>query len=279
MRFDTPIRHPLRWAFAVALLTLVAATPAAAIQQGPYSLDLLVNGTPLAEYASRAATYVEAIEEREYSIRIRNHTGERIAVAVAVDGLNSIDAKSTTARQAAKWILGPYETVTLDGWQTGSSTARRFFFTTEERSYGEWLGKTANLGVISAAVFREMPQPAPMLKSEAPRRSRMPAAAGEGKRMESFEEPADTDSAESELSDDLAATGIGREIAHRVRRVRFEVQASPAAVLELRYEYHDALVRLGVLPPSYAHSEHPLDRRERAHGFRDSDFAPDPYRP
>jgi len=33
--------------------------------------------------------------------------------------------------------------------------ARRFEFTTEERLYGQALGKTANLGVISAVFFKE----------------------------------------------------------------------------------------------------------------------------
>ena len=95
-------------------------------------------------------------------------------------------------------------------------------------------------------------------------------------------ERAAADSPESkpagELSDDLAATGIGREIDHRVRRIRFEAESSPAAVMQIRYEYHDALVRLGVLPYRYAHREGPLHRRERARGFDDTGFAPDPFR-
>ncbi len=66
---------------------------------------------------------------------------------------------------------------------------------------------------------------------------------------------------------------------HRVRRVRFEGESRPAAVLSIRYEYHEALVRLGVLPPEYAQREDPLARRERARGFNDSGFAPDPYQP
>jgi hypothetical protein len=190
-----------------------------------------------------------------------------------VDGLNSIDAKTTTARAAAKWILGPYETVTLDGWQTGSSTARRFFFTTEEKSYGAWLDKTSNLGVISAVVFREKVKPLPIQTPRAQKRSRPQTRDEAGERA-----LGKAAAPEVELSDDLAATGIGREIDHRVQRVRFEAERSPAAVLNLRYEYRDALVKLGVLPPAYAHHEDPLDRRERAHGFEEMDFAPDPYR-
>jgi len=52
-------------------------------------------------------------------------------------------------------VLGPYETVSIRGWQTSHSEARRFEFTTEERPYGQALGKTANLGVISAPFFKQ----------------------------------------------------------------------------------------------------------------------------
>jgi hypothetical protein len=269
------------------LLLLAAASSATALERGSYSLEILVDGAPLTEYAARGTKYIEAIEGREYSIRLRNHTGRRIAVALSVDGLNTIDAKESTARAASKWILGPYETITLDGWQTGSQTARRFFFTTEEKSYGAWLGKTRNLGLISAAVFREKVKPVAIHRHRLEKQSR-PSARAEG-------DPASPDAAErefkgqagdtsrapeppAELSEDLAATGIGREVEHRVHRVKFEAERNPAAVLELRYEYHDALVRLGVLPPSYTCREDPLDRRERARGFEDFEFAPDPFR-
>ena len=84
-----------------------------------------------------------------------------------MDGLNSIDARTTSSSEARKWILGPYETIVLDGWQTSSMTARRFFFTSEERSYGAWLGRTKNLGIVAAAVFRERrPQPISLEREE-----------------------------------------------------------------------------------------------------------------
>ena len=60
--------------------------------------------------------------------------------------------------------------------------------------------------------------------------------------------------------DDMAATGIGREVEHQVRRIRFESESSAAATVELRYEYRDALVRLGVLPRPLARCEKPLAR-------------------
>ena len=76
---------------------------------------------------------------KEYAIRLRNPYGVRVAVALSVDGLNTIDARETTATEARKWVLDPYETVTISGWQTSQTEARRFEFTTEARSYGQAL--------------------------------------------------------------------------------------------------------------------------------------------
>jgi hypothetical protein len=250
------------------LMLLTFADPAAALESGSYSMEILVNGRPLDEYSARGTTYIEALEGREYSIRLRNRTGERIAVALSVDGLNSIDAKTTSARAASKWIVGPYDTVTISGWQTGPSTARRFFFTTEQESYGAWLGKTSNLGVISAAVFREK-RVRPVRRVQGIREKKQCAeapAAGARAEAEGFD-----------LSDDMAATGIGREMGHQVREVEFRAESRPATLLELRYEYHDALVRLGVLPRPYRCCDDHLSRRERARGFEGMEFAPDPY--
>jgi hypothetical protein len=288
-RTNRPARQLALGATLFATLLLATSGPAAAVERGPYSIEILVDGVPVAEHAYRGRTYVEAREEHEYSVRLRNHTSRRVAVALSVDGLNVIDAKTTSARRATKWILGPYQTITLDGWQTGPSTARRFFFTTEDRSYGAWLGKTSNLGVISAAFFRERrSDPAPIYRPREESREDSPSGGSERPSSKRRDSGADAPAAEGmrsevlkseeEASDDLAATGIGREIRHRVRRVRFDAEASPAAVMEIRYEYRDALVRLGVLPRPYARRDDPLDRRERARGFDDLDFAPDPYR-
>lgn len=241
-----------------------------------YSMEILVNGSPLPVYAASGTHYIEALKGREYAVRLANHTGERVAVALAVDGLNSIDAKHTSTEDARKWILGPWETVTLSGWQTSSGTARRFVFTTEPKSYGAWLGRTSDLGVISAAFFREArvrgaitpeimaPAPAEPMADQRLRRSDAPAARGES--LGSVKE-------KSAAKDELAATGIGREIDHRVIQVEFEEESSPASVINFRYEFRDALVRLGVLPAI----DEPLARRERSRGFSNSGFAPDPY--
>ncbi len=284
-------------ALAIAV-GLASHAPSFALDSDGYSVEVLVRGAPLTEYAARGTTYVEARRGSDYAVRLSNHTGERIAVALSVDGLNSIDAKTTSARDASKWVLDPHETVTIEGWQIGSATARRFFFTTEDRSYGAWLGKTEDLGVISAAVFREK-APAPIAwmhsgslgaerpedadgsrapSSEAAAAPRAPRAGLPVRSAGPSRSEKRSDADQSALSPDFAATGIGREVEHPVARVRFECEENPVRVVRLRYEYRDALVRLGVLPEWHPRHDDPLHRRERAQGFEEPGFCPDPFR-
>lgn len=287
-RFSGKLLESLSAAALLLAAALVPAGDALALERGGYSMEILVGGMPVYEYAARGTNYIEALKNREYSVRLRNRTAERIAIALSVDGLNSIDARTTTAGDARKWVLGPYETITLDGWQTSSATARRFFFTTEEKSYGNWLGRTQNLGLVAAAVFREKRQPisiygVPRLQREESQSrgdesSSPPAPMGQagGAEAEGRILPRHPDDLPKK-SDDLAATGIGQETSHPVREVFFDSEDSPTAVLDLRYEYRDSLVRLGVLPVDDRCCDS-LSRRERARGFQESGFAPDPFR-
>ncbi len=84
--------------FALALASLLTALgpsgAAFALDRESYSMEILIGGTPLLEYAARGTSYVEAMKGREYSVRLRNRTGERVAIALSVDGLNSIDART-----------------------------------------------------------------------------------------------------------------------------------------------------------------------------------------
>src|SRR5215203_5807691 len=130
-----------------------------------FQMEVIVNGRPLAEYFARGRNYVEALEGAEYELRLRNTSPERVAVALSVDGLNTIDARHTSAWNASKWVIEPYQTITISGWQMSSERARHFYFTNERDSYGAKLGQTANLGVISAVFFRERRRITPITPS------------------------------------------------------------------------------------------------------------------
>lgn len=268
----------------VSLGCTVGATfagPALALERDGFAISVLVGGEVRPEYPGRTTTYIEAIRGREYTLSITNPLPQRVAVALSVDGLNTIDAKHTSVQAARKWVLGPYETIEISGWQVNQSDARRFFFTGERHSYGAYLGETQNLGVIEAAFFRERVCERPRWVDD--------RVQGEGGRDGELRRKAEAKSApapsalgaarsameaeSSRLSDEYAATGIGHRDEHQVQAVQLELESTPAAILQLHYEYRPALVRLGLLPPQTSRSA--LDRREHASGFS-GPYCPDP---
>jgi hypothetical protein len=248
--------------------------------RGGFGVEVLIDGRPVPVYPARGTRYIEAIKGAEYAIRLRNPLGVRVAVALSVDGLNTIDARRSTAVAARKWVLDPYETVVISGWQTSSSQARRFFFTSEEQSYAQWLGRTSDMGVISAVFFRERVAEVVPLTSAEPA-GRQESAAGADRARPSPAAPpaagagqgAPVSNEAAAKREDYAATGIGRRTEHRVEQVSLDLEPRPVAAIDLRYEYRTQLVRLGVLPP--APDGDRLTRRESARGF-DKGYCPEP---
>jgi hypothetical protein len=245
----------------VAVLALSAGVSATSPPEINQSVEILVNGAPQPRYAHDGRWYVEALKGREYAIRLHNPYPVRVAIALSVDGLNTIDARHTDAANARKWVLDPYQTVTISGWQTSRTEARRFEFTTEAQSYGQALGKTANLGVISAVFFRERVSTiARESANEAMPRSAPQSAGSLGESTSS-----DTASARRKANDEYAATGMGQRTDHAVTLISIDLEQTPAQTMNIRYEYRAQLVRLGILPAAAVAD--PLQRRERARGF------------
>lgn len=269
-------RSLARIAALPALAALALSLPLRAGHAG-FDMQVLVDGVPRPELHGRGGIYVEALRGRPYSIRLTNPLGVRVAVALAVDGRNTIDAKRTSAWDAAKWVLDPYASVVISGWQVDGATARRFTFTTEKRSYAAWLGDASNLGVIEAVFYRERtpppPPPRPIYQErEEDAASGFGAAAPPAPEPRASERQASRDRAQSkaEALSDAAATGMGDATAHEVTSVHLDLETRPVARQRIRYEYRDQLVSLGILP----REEPPMHRRERATGF--SSYCPQP---
>lgn len=191
-----------------------------------FELDVIVDGRPLSEYYSRGRTYVEAIQGAEYELRLRNNSADRVAVALSVDGLNTIDARHTSAWNASKWVIEPYQTITISGWQMSSERARRFYFTNERDSYGAKLGQTANLGVIAAVFFRERSRPVPITPEYPITRDK-----------DRMEAPQQSAQSVRRSDDEKAATGIGRNVRNDVRWVDMDLDSRAAGEVTIRYEY------------------------------------------
>jgi hypothetical protein len=238
------------------LMVLLATATTALGSANGFGLAVLVDESPRPEYRHDGTVYIEAIRGESYALRLTNPTPYRVAVALSIDGLNTIDARHTDAHSAAKWVLAPYESTVISGWQVNQQNARDFFFTGERRSYGARLGQTDNLGVIEAVFYRE----------------RRPRIRESENGMSGGAPPANAPPASAEkrdaLSDDYAATGMGRRERHEVESVDIELESEPAASVRIRYEFTPQLVKMGILP-----SLSPIERREHASGF--SPFCPE----
>ena len=258
------------------------------IYQTRFGVEVLAGGAAREKYPARGRVYVEAIEGEEYALRLSNPLPVRVAVALSVDGLNTIDARRTTARDASKWVIPPYGSITVSGWQMSSTRARRFYFTNERDSYANRIGRATDLGVITAVFFRERrerteivpPSPRPLESktrdverhsdAKGSAQSNAPSVGGESSASNRGRVIA------PDKDDEYAATGIGRSVGNDVWRVEMDLESQPVADVTIRYEFRDALVRLGVLPRPFPPHPDPLRRRERARGFEDGSFSPEP---
>jgi hypothetical protein len=255
-----------------------------------FEVEVLVNGRPASQYLARGRRYIEALRGVEYDLRIRNPLGVRVAVALSVDGLNTIDARRSSAWNASKWVIEPYQTITIRGWQMSSARARRFYFTSERDSYGAKLGQTTNLGVISAVFFRERqpvvitpPRPYEDNSLGSERKENDSSASSAPKSSTESSAGASANSARAKRADaypppddESAATGIGRNVRNDVRWVNMDLDSRPAGEISIRYEYRDALMKLGIVPRPYPTYPDPVDRRERSTGFEDRRYSPEP---
>jgi|SRR5437870_5082792 len=261
--------------------------PLPRVNDDTFQVEILVNGRRVPEYAARGRRYIEALEGAEYEVRIHNPLSVRVAVALSVDGLNTIDARHTSAWDAHKWVIEPYGTIEIGGWQMSSNRARRFYFTTERDSYAAKLGQAQNLGLISAVFYRERtpmvvtpvtPGP-PRPRYEDSDRIRVPESGSAGEspaRAESNQSAPKSRSSNAYPGpdDESAATGIGRSVRNDVQWIKMDLDSRPVSDVTIRYEYRAGLVKLGIIPRDYPRPD-VIDRRERARGF-EPNYCPEP---
>jgi len=271
---------------AESRLTIEPVEPVA--DDNGFSVEVIIDGRQTSEYFARGRRYIEALENAEYELRIHNPTGSRVAVALSVDGMNTIDARHTSAWDAHKWVIEPYGTISVRGWQMSSENARKFYFTTERDSYGAKIGQTANLGMIAAVFFRER-KPVVITPVTPGRREEKSINRGEDKlRNEPVPSAgasagtlANRDAAKERSAnaypppdDESAATGIGRTINNGVTWIKMDLDPRPAGEVTIRYEFRAGLVRLGIVPRDYPRPD-VLNRREKAEGFEPK-YCPQP---
>jgi hypothetical protein len=209
--------------------------------------------------------YLEATKGQRYGIRVRNHTGGRVGLVLAVDGRNIISGKkSDLRRNEPMYILNPYQTATYNGWRTSDTRVHRFFFTESGDSYAGAFGDYSAMGVIAVAAYAEEAPPPQSRSYRKEQRSDqagapipMPGDAGKSSRA-----------APAEEADAQPGTGFGEGQQSHVVRVHFKPQRWPFAKQFIKYEWRQTLVRLGYIEVPKAHNRFwPEDNQAYVEGY------------
>jgi len=183
-------------------------------------------------------SYLQAEKGARYQVRVRNTTGERLGLVIAVDGRNIISgSKSELARTEPMYVLAPYETQDYAGWRANLDAINEFYFTDWSDSYAEAFGDASARGVIAVAAYGEVAPPPPV------RQPYSDSDRGAGARA-----PAASDAEKSAARrDESAGTGYGERRVDRAVQVDFVALANPDSRHFIKYEWRETLCRKHLL--------------------------------
>lgn len=219
--------------------------------------------------------YFQAFQGRNYALQLRNNTGRRIGVLIAVDGLNVVNGeRSSLSNHEPMYVLDPWENATIKGWRTSLSQVRRFVFVDEERSYAERTGQAnGDMGWIRVLSFNEV-RPlawAPWNQPKVRENESRPYNYNDERRERGDEPRAQAEGAPAAPSRELArdqagrvgksepqanwsapapesnpGTGWGERKWDPVQQTEFVAERNATDRITLRYEYASGLRALGI---------------------------------
>ena len=148
----------MRWRCAGSWLI---AGDAFANAPSPVSIEIVgADGQVFREFPVSARdgalrSYLQAEKGARYQVRVRNNSGQRLGLVIAVDGRNIINGgKSDLARTEPMYVLDACATQDYAGWRANLDAINEFYFTDWSDSYAEAFGDRSARGVIAVAVYR-----------------------------------------------------------------------------------------------------------------------------
>lgn len=134
------------------------------MKNNSYEVQVLVGGRPVREFThvvnGEPRTFIEGRNGTQYSLRVTNHTGQRILAIASVDGLNVVSGDIGDGFKGRGYIVKAYDSVVIKGFRESDNTVGTFQFTDKDNSYAKEQGVERNVGVISCNILDEKPQPA-----------------------------------------------------------------------------------------------------------------------
>ena len=195
--------------------------------------------------------YLEAVQNVNYGIRIRNGSEHRIALVIAVDGRNIISGQRSELQPNERmYIVGPRQEQVFQGWRTGQNRINRFYFTDTGDSYAAAWQDHSAMGVIAVAAFQEKVSVRPQSQISRSEQRARPSAKSK-----------------------QAGTGFGDEAYSPSRKVEFEPLKEPFGRYFVKYEWRDTLCRENIIK---CQTEQPNKPENRFWDDKDDGFAPPP---
>ncbi len=242
-------------------------------------------GNAFAQAQFRGKSYIAGEPGARYSLHLSNRSGERVLVVLSVDGVNVISGQTASPSQQG-YVLAPWQQVDIRGWRKSLEETAEFYFTELPDSYAARTGRPFDVGVIGAAVFREVPPPyVPALPpvgydergygARADGYTRENSAASKGGRAERRQAPAaaqESQSADSVTANAPLGTGHGQRRYDPASTTQFQRASNrPDEIVRVFYDSHESLVARGIWPTP------PRPYYERAPRAFPATFAPDPW--
>ena len=268
---------------AITALSAGALTACASPAQAHGSLVALDifdrdSGQVLPLYAKDGRQFVPGRPGARYALRVRNLTGARVLVVLAVDGINVISGANANWQQTG-YVLDAWRSYDIDGWRKSDREIAAFEFAPIERSYAALTGRPGNVGVIGMAAFRERVLPPPMPAAVAPAPAARAESLSEGRA--DVPAPSALGAAKSTAQERSAAaadavgsrlgTGHGQREWSAIERTAFvRASSTPDQVREIEYDSRERLVAAGIVGEPYAQT------RPRAFPANPGGFVPDP---
>ncbi|HTU67129.1 MAG TPA: hypothetical protein VMF52_14370 [Steroidobacteraceae bacterium] len=225
-------------------ICLVLSGLAAAHSPSPVSVEIVspdgrgFREIPLESRDGAWRSYLQAERGARYEVRVRNSSGARLGLVIAVDGRNIINGKrSELGRDEPMYVVAAGDTQDFAGWRASLDEINEFYFTDWKDSYSEAFGDRSARGVIAVAVYREVPQPPPRVMQPYEER----AAADKSRAAGAASSPAPA------ARDESVGTGYGERRTDRAYEVEFVAENAAESRHFIKYEWRETLCRKRVI--------------------------------
>ncbi len=228
---------------ALSLLAGLALAACASVTHAVGTLADVVlrdraTGRPLPVYLYAGRHYVAGRPGAEFTLEIRNRSGEDLLAVASVDGVNVVSGQTAATWQGG-YVLAPRARLTVNGWRKSLAQTAAFYFTQLEDSYAARTGRPHDVGVVGVALFRRRAPVPPPVAPALEERSR--GAAGEPTR-------AHRPLPYAARAQSALGTGHGRREDAPARAVGFErASDAPEEIVILHYDSRSNLLAQGII--------------------------------